>query len=893
MRNFRKTLALALILALALGSFSMVSGATASAPALNDIAGLPGEGQITVCQNLGIIEGFPDGTYRPNDMVNRAQFAALVTRALGTPDSALASYTTTTFTDTAGYGWAVPYLSFCEAKGIMVGYGDGTARPGNTITVNEAMTMILRAIGYTEKSSELVGSWPANYVSIARANNLYDGLSGSTVNMDRQDVAIALYNALTAQLVYVDAEGRTVKQWTNDEWIDENGVSQKIASCMANAGLGCTVFETLVTPDFYGNSLISVADRLGASGLAFENKSGVLVAFKADTTFLTGKLNGGKFDASDGVSYVFGESNLTSDGVTLYWNGGVDKKAEHGRILPGKPADVVKAFTERINGDPLTDGYYVTLAVKTSGATIKKIYSMLGWAASKTSLISAGEISAIASNDTLLGGELKLDDNQDIDYNQLQLAGTDSLDNIQSDNVVYIYTDSGNVIRKAAVGQGAVNGAIDEVAPDNFTISGKSYEYAANYLADRAGDATNPGDIKDEAGSSVSVKLDAYGYAYDITLTASEIGSFGLYMAGVYDTSGNGSVSGDSIRLFTSEDDKTFNVVKGSKLDWYKAREYYKITNNFNKRGAAVKFANAVPAFDYSTGKSFVAADLFGYQLDGNGAVIALEQGYKANVTFKSGAVLTTSEGDVIIDKDCVVFGVDGDNYNLAKVGSIDLTYAKSHPNTSAQYILSAKGDAVVALAIDQAFLQAGSGDSYAVVNSTSGLPGNAVRFAGYVDGTSGSLDTIADGPTVSDFSKVTLYMMTSDADGKVKSARDIGTTDYQGRNILTEMGFDGIYGVKVGAGSPGNVSYSYIDIADGSKLLVEDSVIVYQAEYRNGKVFYSSASKGGLGISSIKGDAYIWAYSTKKASEVSDVADVVIWMTSDDWGKFDSAVWI
>ena len=111
----------------------------------------------------------------------------MITRALAIPESALAGYTSTSFNDVSGYGWAVKYLGFCESRGIMIGDGNGNAMPGRTVTVNEAMTMILRAIGYTNNSSVLVGSWPSNYVSLGQTLGLYEDVATAvTINMRLQ-----------------------------------------------------------------------------------------------------------------------------------------------------------------------------------------------------------------------------------------------------------------------------------------------------------------------------------------------------------------------------------------------------------------------------------------------------------------------------------------------------------------------------------------------------------------------------------------------------------------------------------------------------------------------------------------------------------------------------------
>ena len=140
----------------------------------------------------------------------------MLTRMLGVPDSALTGYAKTSFTDMSGYGWANSYIGFCEAKGIINGYGDGTFGPGRTVTVNEAITMTLRAIGYTNNSSELVGAWPSNYVTLGKRLGLYDDVA-TTTTIDRGSAAQVIYNALTCTVVAVDADGKTT-----DAYVDKD-----------------------------------------------------------------------------------------------------------------------------------------------------------------------------------------------------------------------------------------------------------------------------------------------------------------------------------------------------------------------------------------------------------------------------------------------------------------------------------------------------------------------------------------------------------------------------------------------------------------------------------------------------------------------------------------------
>ena len=197
---------------------------------LSDIEGTLGQAEIEFCQFLGIITGNPDGTYLPGKDVNRAEFAAIITRTMGVPESTLTEFSTSSFKDTSGYSWAVPYLAYCQSKGIMIGDGNGNAMPGRTIKVSEAMTMICRVLGYVDNSELLTGSWPENYIALARKLWLYDKIDADAKLMTKEMSAIAIYNSLTVQKVSVASDGKTALLWLA-------GQDGAIA-CFLNTGLG-------------------------------------------------------------------------------------------------------------------------------------------------------------------------------------------------------------------------------------------------------------------------------------------------------------------------------------------------------------------------------------------------------------------------------------------------------------------------------------------------------------------------------------------------------------------------------------------------------------------------------------------------------------------------------
>ena len=87
----------------------------------------------------GIISGYPDGTFRPDRTMTRAEFCAMVTAALGLHPEA-----SNAFTDTEGH-WAAGRIAAASKYGIVAGTGNGKFNPGGTITKQEAATMVAAA----------------------------------------------------------------------------------------------------------------------------------------------------------------------------------------------------------------------------------------------------------------------------------------------------------------------------------------------------------------------------------------------------------------------------------------------------------------------------------------------------------------------------------------------------------------------------------------------------------------------------------------------------------------------------------------------------------------------------------------------------------------------------
>ena len=101
---------------------------------------------IEACVKAGIVGGYPDGTYHPIEVVNRAQMAVFITRALAGGDAKVpAGPTTAHFPDVPTSHWAYKYIQYAYADNIVAGYADGY-EPNTNVTRDQMAVFIARSI---------------------------------------------------------------------------------------------------------------------------------------------------------------------------------------------------------------------------------------------------------------------------------------------------------------------------------------------------------------------------------------------------------------------------------------------------------------------------------------------------------------------------------------------------------------------------------------------------------------------------------------------------------------------------------------------------------------------------------------------------------------------------
>jgi len=105
-----------------------------------DIAGHWAEAYIEELFDQGITGGYPDGTYRPENLVTRAEMAVFLLKGIGVIPPALDG--SHPFTDVAGH-WAEIFIEELYDQGITGGYPDGTYRPENRVTRAEMAVFLV------------------------------------------------------------------------------------------------------------------------------------------------------------------------------------------------------------------------------------------------------------------------------------------------------------------------------------------------------------------------------------------------------------------------------------------------------------------------------------------------------------------------------------------------------------------------------------------------------------------------------------------------------------------------------------------------------------------------------------------------------------------------------
>ncbi len=245
MKNLKKVLALVLAFACA---FTMFAGAAdfTDKESINE----DNLDAVNLLTTLKIIDGYEDGSFKPEETVNRAQMAKMIytIRNGGNSDASAYEAVSTTFEDLDQVDWAKGYIKYLQNTGIIAGRSEKVFDPAAPVTTIEAYKMALVLGGYRADKAELTGpKWINNTVSLATTNRLDRNVkSAINAGCSRQDAAQILANTLEM----------TAVQWS--EFV--NGFVNDSEQGLAMAGNKLTVGGKWMDLVIYVGKMVSAGD---------------------------------------------------------------------------------------------------------------------------------------------------------------------------------------------------------------------------------------------------------------------------------------------------------------------------------------------------------------------------------------------------------------------------------------------------------------------------------------------------------------------------------------------------------------------------------------------------------------------------------------------------------
>jgi hypothetical protein len=147
--------------------------------------------QVGYIGTMGIIKGYPDGTFKPSGNITRAEMATLLVRTSAGGDEKVPEAMFAAFPDVPLSHWACKYVNLSFGEGIVKGYPDGTFRPKNNITRAEGVTMISRFSNVTPEAYDAeftdvpASHWAAETVTGAYKAGMLEYLRGKPFVLNR------------------------------------------------------------------------------------------------------------------------------------------------------------------------------------------------------------------------------------------------------------------------------------------------------------------------------------------------------------------------------------------------------------------------------------------------------------------------------------------------------------------------------------------------------------------------------------------------------------------------------------------------------------------------------------------------------------------------------------
>lgn len=616
------------ILAVALAAAMILGLASVASAAFIDTDGHAREAAIQRLYGLGLIDGFGDGTFRPEESITRAQIAKMIVYALGLKDAAdMLSGVPVGFSDVAANHWASGYINIASSQGIVQGYPDGTFKPEQNVTYAEILTMILRALGYGPVLSHL--PWPAGYITKAAELKINKGINFlSNTFATRGDVCGLLANALTvpkliqvgygdtAQYVVSGTSGTTAVFLLTDMGATyEDGYLVSAPDLFANNG---------TTVQLDGQAAKSLADGYTVSGL-LGHKVRMWVNDEGKVFFVEDITPENNIQEAD---YVDSDTVELDDGTEV-----------------DVPNNGLFRNYARVSGAPnLTSSDKITVILDETGAVKFAVVNTYTWGVVDSVNMSYDRINF---SDTNGSSSITLKD-----YDIIWEGAASSLDELTKKDVVEYIRSTSDKKAVLIVTRNAVVGNFDKLSGSTVTVDGTNYSAITGAV----------GVDSNKLGGDVEILLNKDGKVVKMASVSAPaaVGTLGVVVA-----EGSGSDGFDDVyKLKIWHLDGTESVLDLTS----------KITFNGTKDTDASAVVNPSP-----TAVALVPGDVITYKTNSSGKInnITVEVGFEPTDTLSiddDRSVVTVSSTSYKVTADTVVINLikDGSAFDEAEALTVE-----------------------------------------------------------------------------------------------------------------------------------------------------------------------------------------------------------------------------
>ena len=416
----------------------MVVGAGA---AFSDQSKIKNTEAVDACTALNIIGGYPDGSFKPEGNITRAETTKMICVALnGGKEIPTSTNATPTFSDVrnnANSAWAEKYIESCATQGIVSGVGGGKFAPAGNVTGTQLAKMLLVSLGYKSENEGFTGNaWATKVNTVASAKGLYEGLEtmDPSIAITRDNAARMVWNALQAYEVeyktslIAGPDGKLATQITVQDKVvgstnDKITLLRDKYDAWVNVGTLVNVSKknitiSMSTADQAGSDLTKVnangayIDGATVDFSKLDTDYSALLGQKVKVIFKNGKTNDviGVYATGDNTAYSTIMNNVDSDGAKIKFDGksySVDSSIDtyiDGAANGGKNSAyfVKEATPNKVTFVDTDDNDKIDTAVVTT-VSVKKVTYV-----SSSSIIAGGQTYKYADDN--IAKDLKKDD---------------------------------------------------------------------------------------------------------------------------------------------------------------------------------------------------------------------------------------------------------------------------------------------------------------------------------------------------------------------------------------------------------------------------------------------------------------------------------------------------